>query len=290
MLSERLMNSMNPKYLECYKLDKVYPARDGKGAPHVVVRDFDLAIGEGEFVSLIGHSGCGKSTVLSMIAGLTPRSGGYIILGDFEVTAAGPDRGVVFQSPSLLPWLTALENVLIGAEQVFPDATPAQRREIAAYYLDLVGLGGARDKLPAELSQGMRQRVGIARAFAISPKVLLLDEPFGMLDSLTRMELQEVLLTLWRKDRKTALMVTHDVDEALFLSDRVVMMTNGPEAKVGDVLAVPFDRPRRREDVLEHGSYYRLREQLIGFLEAQGARGHGPVGGTGSGPARGSAA
>jgi nitrate ABC transporter ATP-binding subunit len=263
---------MNSKYLECYQLDKIYPPRDGKGAPHVIVRDFDLAIGEGEFVSLIGHSGCGKSTVLSMIAGLTPRSGGYIILGDYEVTEAGPDRGVVFQSPSLLPWLTSLENVMIGTEQVYPDAAPKARRDIAAYYLDLVGLGGALNKTPAELSQGMRQRVGIARAFAISPKVLLLDEPFGMLDSLTRMELQEVLLALWRKDKKTALMVTHDVDEALFLSDRVVMMTNGPEAKVGDILKVPFPRPRKREAVLEHPDYYKLREHLIGFLESQDHR------------------
>jgi ABC-type nitrate/sulfonate/bicarbonate transport system ATPase subunit len=207
-----------------------------------------------------------------MIAGLTPRSGGYIILGDFENTEAGPDRGVVFQSPSLLPWMTAIENVMIGTEQVYPNATPKARRDIAAYYLDLVGLGSALDKMPAELSQGMRQRVGIARAFAISPKVLLLDEPFGMLDSLTRMELQEVLLTLWRKDKKTALMVTHDVDEALFLSDRVVMMTNGPEAKVGDILSVPFPRPRNREAVLEHPDYYRLREHLIGFLESQDHR------------------
>jgi nitrate ABC transporter ATP-binding subunit len=263
---------MNAKYLECYQLDKIYPPRDGKGSPHVIVRDFDLAIGEGEFVSLIGHSGCGKSTVLSMIAGLTPRSGGYIILGDYEVTEAGPDRGVVFQSPSLLPWLTALENVMIGTDQVYPDAAPKARRDIAAYYLELVGLVNAMKKTPAELSQGMRQRVGIARAFAISPKVLLLDEPFGMLDSLTRMELQEVLLALWRKDKKTALMVTHDVDEALFLSDRVVMMTNGPEAKVGDILPVPFPRPRNRESVLEHPEYYRLREHLIGFLESQDHR------------------
>jgi nitrate ABC transporter ATP-binding subunit len=263
---------MNSKYLECNKLDKIYPPRDGRGAAHVVVRDFDLAIAEGEFVTLIGHSGCGKSTVLSMIAGLTPKSGGYMILGDYEITDAGPDRGVVFQAPSLLPWLSALQNVLIGAEQVYPEASAKQRQEIAAYYLELVGLGKALHKKPSELSQGMRQRVGIARAFAISPKVMLLDEPFGMLDSLTRMELQEVLLTLWRRDKKTALMVTHDVDEALFLSDRVVMMTNGPEAKVGDILHVPFPRPRNRDAVLEHPDYYKLREHLIGFLESQDHR------------------
>jgi nitrate ABC transporter ATP-binding subunit len=253
-------------YLECHELDKVYPTPTGE---YVVVKDFSLKLGEGEFVSLIGHSGCGKSTVLSMLAGLTPASGGYMILGDYELSGAGPDRGVVFQSPCLLPWMTALDNVLLGVEQVFPHESKKQREEIARYYLNLVGLGGATEKTPAELSQGMRQRVGIARAFAVHPKVLLLDEPFGMLDSLTRMELQEVLLQLWRKDKKTALMVTHDVDEALFLSDRIVMMTNGPSAKVGDILEIPFPRPRNRSDVLDHPEYYRLRERLISFLEGQ---------------------
>jgi ABC-type nitrate/sulfonate/bicarbonate transport system ATPase subunit len=192
-----------------------------------------------------------------------------MILGDYELTCAGPDRGVVFQSPCLLPWLSALDNVLIGVNQVFPHESKQQREEIARYYLNLVGLGHAIDKTPAELSQGMRQRVGIARAFALHPKVLLLDEPFGMLDSLTRMELQEVLLQLWRKDKKTALMVTHDVDEALYLSDRIVMMTNGPSAKVGEILEVPFPRPRNRSEVLEHPEYYTLRERLITFLENQ---------------------
>src|SRR3954469_7005287 len=165
---------MNKKFLECHELDKSFPARDGKGGEHIVVRDFDLALLEGEFVTLIGHSGCGKSTVLSMIAGLTPKSGGYMVLGDYEITDAGPDRGVVFQSPSLLPWLSALDNVMIGADQVYPEATLKQRRDTAAHYLELVGLGHALHKTPAELSQGMRQRVGIARAFAINPKVLLL--------------------------------------------------------------------------------------------------------------------
>ena len=162
--------------------------------------------------------------------------------------------------------------MLLGVEQVFPSASRQQRRDIAAHYLELVGLGDAMHKRPAELSQGMQQRVGIARAFALSPKMLLLDEPFGMLDSLTRMELQEVLLDVWRKNRITALMVTHDVDEALFLSDRVAMMTNGPAAKVGDILDVPFARPRERAAVLEHPDYYDLRERLIGFLESQDHR------------------
>jgi nitrate ABC transporter ATP-binding subunit len=254
------------KYLEVWKLSKAFPSPKG---PYTVVQDFDLFMREGEFVSLIGHSGCGKSTVLSIIAGLAQKTTGSMILADKEVRGAGPDRGVVFQAPSLLPWMTAFDNVMLGVDQVYPDAPRAQRRQTAAHYLALVGLKDAMHKMPGELSQGMRQRVGIARAFALSPKMLLLDEPFGMLDSLTRLELQEILLTVWRERKITALMVTHDVDEALFLSDRVVMMTSGPFAKVGDVLPVPFERPRDRQAVLNHPEYYRLREHLIGFLEGQ---------------------
>jgi nitrate/nitrite transport system ATP-binding protein len=259
------------KYLEMWQLTKTYPAPAGEA---VIVRDFDLVLEKGEFVSLIGHSGCGKSTVLSMVAGLTDATAGGITVAGREIEGPGPDRGVVFQAPCLLPWMTAVENVVLGVAQVYPRLSAKAHREIAGYYLDLVGLGDALDKHPSELSGGMRQRVGIARAFAISPKVLLLDEPFGMLDSLTRMELQEVLLELWSRDKKTALMVTHDVDEALFLSDRVAMMTNGPAARLGGVLEVPFARPRDRQAVLEHPVYYDLREQLIGFLEGQ-SHGHG---------------
>src|SRR5260221_14277255 len=204
-----------------------------------------------------------------MVAGLNEITEGGIILAGKELVGPGPDRGVVFQSPCLLPWLTAFENVMLGVDQVFYTAGSEERRQIAEYYLSLVGLADAMNKRPGELSQGMRQRVGIARAFVLSPRMLLLDEPFGMLDALTRMELQQVLLELWRRDKKTALMVTHDVDEALFLSDRIAMMTNGPAARVGDVLAVPFPRPRDRTAVLEHPEYYRLREHLIGFLESQ---------------------
>jgi nitrate ABC transporter ATP-binding subunit len=235
----------------------------------VIVKDFNLRIKRGEFVCLIGHSGCGKSTVLSMIAGLNELSGGGMILAGRELVGPGPDRGVVFQSPCLLPWLTAFENVMLGVDQVFHPAPKPERRQIAEYYLSVVGLAHAMHKKPAELSQGMRQRVGIARAFALSPRMLLLDEPFGMLDSLTRMELQQVLIELWRRDQKTALMVTHDVDEALFLSDRIVMMTNGPEAEVGAILEVNFPRPRERGAVLEHPDYYKLREYLIDFLEVR---------------------
>jgi nitrate ABC transporter ATP-binding subunit len=252
------------EFLEISQLGKVYPTPKG---PAIIVENFDLKIRKGEFVTLIGHSGCGKSTVLSMLAGLTEVTSGGIILAGKEVIQAGPDRGVVFQAPCLLPWMTAFENVMLGVDQVYYTAAIEERRQIAEYYLTVVGLADAMHKKPAELSQGMRQRCGIARAFALSPKMLLLDEPFGMLDSLTRYELQEVLLELWQKDQKTALMVTHDVDEALFLSDRVVMMTNGPAATVGEILEVKFPRPRSRKRLLEDPEYYRLREQLIGFLE-----------------------
>jgi nitrate/nitrite transport system ATP-binding protein len=254
------------KYLDIWQLKKTYSTPHG---PLVVLEDFNLALDSGEFVTLIGHSGCGKSTVLSIIAGLNDASAGTIILNGKEVREPGPDRGVVFQAPCLLHWLSAIDNVLLGVDQVYTSSSGRERREIAARYLDLVGLGDSLEKKPAELSAGMRQRVGLARAFALSPKLLLLDEPFGMLDALTRFELQETLLELWAKDKKTALMVTHDVDEALFLSDRIVMMTTGPMARVGEVLEVPFARPRRRSDVLEHPQYYPLRERLIGFLESQ---------------------
>ena len=256
-------------YVELAKLTKVYPTPKG---PAIIVKDFNLNIQKGEFITLIGHSGCGKSTVLSMLAGLNDITNGGIVLAGKELSGAGPDRGVVFQSPSLLPWMTAFENVMLGVEQVFFTASKAERREIVEYYLTVVGLGDSMQKKPAELSQGMRQRVGIARAFALKPKMLLLDEPFGMLDTLTRYELQQVLIELWRKNKITALMVTHDVDEALFLSDRIVCMTDGPEAEVGDILHVPFPRPRERKAVMEHPDYYKLREHLIEFLEVHAHR------------------
>ena len=260
---------MNSKYLEISQLGKTFQSPTG---PTHVVKGFDLTLAEGEFVSVIGHSGCGKSTVLSIVAGLTESTDGAVVLGGKEVVDAGPDRGVVFQAPCLLSWLSALDNVKLGVDQVFRDKTRAERIDISRHYLELVGLAGALDKLPAHLSAGMRQRVGLARAFALSPRMLLLDEPFGMLDSLTRIELQDVLLELWAHDRKTAMMVTHDVDEAVFLSDRVVMMTSGPEAHVGEILHVPFERPRKRSELMESPAFYELREQLVGFLEEQGHR------------------
>ncbi len=256
-------------YVELSNLTKIYPTPKG---PAVIVKDFNLNIAKGEFVTLIGHSGCGKSTVLSILAGLNDITDGGIILAGKELSGPGPDRGIVFQSPCLLPWLTAFENVMLGVDQVFFTASKTERREIAEYYLTVVGLGDAMHKRATELSQGMRQRVGIARAFALKPKMLLLDEPFGMLDALTRLELQQVLLEVWGRTQLTALMVTHDVDEAIFLSDRVVMMTNGPAAEVGDVLEVKFPRPRNRAALLEDSEYYRCREHLITFLEERSHR------------------
>lgn len=250
-------------YLEISKLNKIFPTPKG---PLHIVKDFDLTIGKGEFIALIGHSGCGKSTVLSILAGLSDLTTGAVILAGKEVNSAGPDRGVVFQAPCLLPWMTAFQNVMLGVEQVFYTASEEERKQIVEYYLSVVGLADSMEKYPHELSGGMRQRVGIARAFALNPKMLLLDEPFGMLDSLTRYELQQVLIDLWKKDQKTALMVTHDVDEAIFLSDRIVMMSDGPEAEIGDIVRVPFERPRNRKEIMEMPEYYELREYLMEFL------------------------
>lgn len=249
--------------LVCDKLTKIYPTPKGD---YTVLADLELTVKKGEFISIIGHSGCGKSTLLTMIAGLNEISGGSVIVDGTKVKGAGPDRAVVFQSPSLFPWLTAFQNVMIGVKQVFPHASKKQRADICKYYLDKVGLFGDMDKNALALSQGMQQRVGIARAFALKPKVLLLDEPFGMLDSLTRGELQDVLLEVWQKEKITALMVTHDVDESIFLADRVIMMTSGPFAKIGDELKIPFERPRNRVDVLEHPDYYEYRGYLMNFL------------------------
>ncbi len=252
------------RYLEFFNLKKVYPTPKG---PLTVVEDFNLIMKKGEFISLIGHSGCGKSTVLSMTAGLNSITGGGIVLDGKEIDDAGPDRAVVFQAPSLMPWLTARENVRLGVEQVYPTASRAERSDIVDYYLTRVGLADALDKPAADMSNGMRQRVGIARAFALSPKLLLLDEPFGMLDSLTRWELQEVLMDVWKRTQVTAICVTHDVDEAILLADRVVMMTNGPNATIGRIVDIDIPRPRSRQALLAHPRYYEYREAILGFLE-----------------------
>ncbi len=252
------------RYVEFYQVRKDYPTPNGA---LTVVDGFNLLMRKGEFVSLIGHSGCGKSTVLSMVAGLSDITSGGIVLDNKEVVAAGPDRAVVFQSPSLLPWMTARQNVALGVDRVYPHASRAERDDIVTYYLSRVGLGDAMDKSASDLSNGMKQRVGIARAFALSPKLLLLDEPFGMLDSLTRWELQEVLMEVWSRTQVTAICVTHDVDEAILLADRVVMMTNGPNARIGRIMDVDIARPRTRRALLEHARYYEYRQQLLNFLE-----------------------
>ncbi|NRB30102.1 MAG: ABC transporter ATP-binding protein [Rhizobiaceae bacterium] len=253
------------RYLEFAQLKKVYPTPKG---PLTVVDGFDLKMNKGEFITLIGHSGCGKSTVLSMAAGLNPITGGGIVLDGTEVTNAGPDRAVVFQAPSLLPWMTAYDNVALGVDQVYPRATAQERREICEYYLSKVGLADAMDRGAADLSNGQKQRVGIARACALSPKLLLLDEPFGMLDSLTRWELQDVLMDVWKRTQVTTVCVTHDVDEAILLADKVVMMSNGPNARIGNIMEVDLPRPRSRKELLSHPDYYAYREELLDFLEA----------------------
>ena len=252
------------RFLDFSQLHKVYPTPKG---PLTVVEDFDLKMNKGEFVSLIGHSGCGKSTVLTMAAGLNDISKGAIKLDGRHVEGADPERAVVFQSPSLFPWLSAKENVAVGVDRVYPRASRAERQEVVEYYLERVGLADAMDRPAHSLSNGMKQRVGIARAFALSPKLLLLDEPFGMLDSLTRWELQEVLMEVWSRTKVTAICVTHDVDEAILLADRVVMMTNGPQATIGKIVNVDLPRPRTRKALLEHPDYYLYREQVLNFLE-----------------------
>ncbi|GGD63505.1 ABC transporter ATP-binding protein [Croceicoccus mobilis] len=264
-------SAVKNRYLEFFKLDKVYPTPKG---PLTVVEDFNLIMERGEFVSLIGHSGCGKSTVLTMAAGLNEISKGGIVLDNREISAAGPDKAVVFQAPSLMPWLTARQNVALGVERVYPHAPRSERRDIVDYYLDRVGLADSKDKMAAEMSNGMRQRVGIARAFALSPRLLLLDEPFGMLDSLTRWDLQDVLVEVWNRTKVTAIMVTHDVDEAILLADRVVMMTNGPQATIGKILKVDLPRPRDRKSLLEDPKFYEYRQEVLHFLAEYD---HGPA-------------
>lgn len=257
-------NLLDERFLTFSRLHKVYPTPKG---PLTVVEDFDLKINRGEFISLIGHSGCGKSTVLTMAAGLNPISKGAIRLDGWNVEGADPERAVVFQSPNLFPWLTAKENVAIGVDKVYPKASQAERQDVVEYYLERVGLADSMDKGAASLSNGMKQRVGIARAFALSPKLLLLDEPFGMLDSLTRWELQEVLMEVWSRTKVTAICVTHDVDEAILLADRVVMMTNGPQATIGKITEVNLPRPRSRKALLEHPDYYGYRQDILDFLD-----------------------
>jgi nitrate/nitrite transport system ATP-binding protein len=255
---------IDDRFLDFSQLHKVYPTPKG---PLTVVEDFNLKVDRGEFISLIGHSGCGKSTVLTMAAGLNEISKGGLRLDGRHVQGADPERAVVFQSPNLFPWLTAKENVSIGVDKVYPRASMAERQDVVEYYLERVGLADSMDKMADSMSNGMRQRVGIARAFALSPKLLLLDEPFGMLDSLTRWELQVVLMEVWSRTKVTAICVTHDVDEAIVLAERVVMMTNGPQATIGKIVDVKLPRPRTRQALLDHPDYYKYRAEVLDFLE-----------------------
>jgi nitrate ABC transporter ATP-binding subunit len=243
--------------LEITGLTKTFQTDAG---PYTAVENFDVKIMPGEFVTLLGHSGCGKSTVLSILAGLEKATAGGFCIDGKEVDEPGTDRGVVFQSPSLLPWLSARQNVELAWRQVKPKRT-------VEWYLELVGVGDAADQLPPELSLGTQQRVSIARALSLSPRILLLDEPFGMLDSLTRFDLQDMLIEAWEKNRTTVVMVTHDVNEAIYLSDRIVLMTDGPAARVGKTLPVSLRRPRDRAAVMKSPEYRALREEVLQFLE-----------------------
>jgi len=267
-----MSDSLGSKYIEIQNVEQTF--RTAKG-PFCALRNINLTVAKGEFVALIGHSGCGKSTLLNLIAGLTLPTTGTLICANREIAGPGPDRGMVFQNHSLLPWLTCFENVYLAVERVFgagdknagtPSENKAQLRARTDAVLALVGLGHAAQKRPGEISGGMKQRVGIARALAMEPKVLLMDEPFGALDALTRARLQDELLAIVQKTQSTVVMVTHDVDEAVLLSDRIVMMTNGPAATIGEVLRVDLPRPRSRVELAESTEYLHYRKAVIDFL------------------------
>jgi bicarbonate transport system ATP-binding protein len=249
------------------QIDKVFSLADG--GKYIALKGIDLQIKKGEFVSLIGHSGCGKSTLLNMVAGLDLPTEGVVTLEGKRITKPGPDRMVVFQNYSLLPWRTVRENIALAVNSVMNELPAGERKAIVEQHIDMVGLRPHADKQPGMLSGGQKQRVAIARALAIRPKLLLLDEPFGALDALTRGNLQEQLMKICEENQVTAVMVTHDVDEAVLLSDRIVMLTNGPESKIGDILEVDIPRPRKRMEVVEHPSYYSLRSEMIYFLNQQ---------------------
>ncbi|MDV2995000.1 MAG: Bicarbonate transport ATP-binding protein CmpD [Chroococcidiopsis sp. SAG 2025] len=250
-------------FLVIEDVSKVYPTKNGS---YTVLKDVNFTACEGEFICLIGHSGCGKTTLLNMVAGFNKPTTGEVRLQNDRVTEPGPERMMVFQNYSLLPWMTAFDNVYLSIDAVHPNMPAAQKKAIAKEHLAMVGLTEAADKKPRQLSGGMKQRVAIARALAIRPQILILDEPFGALDAITKEELQEELLTIWREHRVTVLMITHDIDEALFLSDRTILMTNGPSATIGEVLEVPFSRPRQRARIIEDPRYYELRNHILDFL------------------------
>jgi nitrate ABC transporter ATP-binding subunit len=253
----------SPPFLTIDRVTKIYPTPRG---PATILDGIDLSVAEGEFICLIGHSGCGKSTLLNMVSGFNTPTSGTVKLQNELITEPGPDRMMVFQNYCLLPWLTAYDNIYLAVDSVHPDYTEAQKKEVVREHLDLVGLTESAQKKPTQLSGGMKQRVAIARALAIKPQLLILDEPFGALDAITKEELQDELLAIWRKNRVTVLMITHDIDEALYLADRLVMMTNGPAAKIGEILDIPFDRPRNREKIMDTKTYIDLRNYALDFL------------------------
>jgi nitrate ABC transporter ATP-binding subunit len=250
-------------FLAIDNVTKVYQTPRG---PYPVLDTISLDVNEGEFICVIGHSGCGKSTLLNMVSGFTTPTTGEVRLQSRKITKPGPDRMVVFQNYALLPWKTAFENVFLAVKAAFPNMAKAEQCKIVQEHLEMVGLGEVGDKRPGQLSGGMRQRVAIARALSIRPQVLVLDEPFGALDAITKEELQDELLKIWTDHRTTVMMITHDIDEALYLADRLVMMTNGPSATIGEVLEIPFARPRDREKMIEDPRYYELRNYALDYL------------------------
>jgi bicarbonate transport system ATP-binding protein len=255
--------SKRDSFLTIDNVSKIYPTKNGS---FTVLDGVNLTVQEGEFICVIGHSGCGKSTLLNMVSGFATPTYGEVKLQGKQITQPGPDRMVVFQNYALLPWRTAFENIYLAVNAVHPQKSQAEKTSIVREHLAMVGLADAADKKPPQMSGGMRQRVSIARALAIRPKVLILDEPFGALDAITKEELQEELLKIWNDHRCTVLMITHDIDEALFLADKLVMMTNGPAAKIGEVMEIPFPRPRDRARIMEDPEYYKLRNHALDFL------------------------
>jgi bicarbonate transport system ATP-binding protein len=253
----------NPPFVSIEDVSKVYPTPTGS---YTVLENVNLSVNEGEFICVIGHSGCGKSTLLNMISGFATPTTGLVTVGGKRITEPGPDRMVVFQNYALLPWLSVFDNVYLAVDSVNPNRPEQEKRAIVREHLAMVGLTEAMDKTPTQISGGMKQRVSIARALAIRPEVLILDEPFGALDAITKEELQEELLKIWNDHRCTVLMITHDIDEALFLADKLVMMTNGPAAGIGEVMNIDFPRPRNRDQIMEQPEYYDLRNYALDFL------------------------
>mgnify|MGYP002776992853 CR=1 FL=1 len=254
-----------PPFLEISHLQKAYKTGERET---VILKDVNLTIGDREFISIIGHSGCGKSTLLKIVAGLEKATSGTVRLEGREIRKPGAERMMVFQQYSLLPWLTVSQNIRLAIDEVLKDASPVEKKQIVSEHLAMVNLTAAADKYPDEISGGMKQRVGIARALATRPKMLLMDEPFGALDALTRGKLQRQVLEIWENHRQAVMMITHDVDEAIYMSDRIVLMTNGPEATIGEILDIPFAHPRDRTKIRNSPEYYQLRNHALNFLDS----------------------